>query len=656
MNFGKMKKLQRPVSRMTTVSTTESESVFSEYGDDNKNNKRVNRNMSEKKRRDQFNVLVNELCSMVSTTNKKMDKSTVLKSTIAYLKNYQETAEQAQAHEIKEDWKPSFLSNNEFTHLMLEALDSCLFVFTQQGRFLYVSESITSLLGHLPDDLVNKYVYSYVHENEKQNLYNMLFHFSMLSPEEMEKEKNQMKFSCHFQRGSLKAEENDVYESVTFTGFQYWNVVSDEDSQTGMQPPTNCFCCTVRLKSSQFIREMSIIDESQSEFTSRHSLEWKFLFLDHRASPIIGYLPFEVLGTSGFDYYHPDDLEPLVKCHEQLMQIGKGMSCFYRFLTKGQQWIWLKSSYYITYHQWNSKPEFIVCTNTVVSYADVRAHVRQEKNQEAPSVSAGAENRKRSQSPSMSSVLSSQSGKTSDKDSVESSPTPHSTCRKDPTGSVTPQLQQLLQQRINQHKALQQQQQQLTTQIQLLPKPSLVTSLLSGKVATITNIPSALGSQQLKTQSVPSPHCNLPVVTVIPTKHPTQTVPAQQVQMTPVQRQLYSQLLQKHKLLQQAILKQQEELQIINQQLALFQPTVIPVFPGATSIASVSTMPGTSMLTTTTSIPTQSTQTPQSFQPTLHAPVQSPLDQQQYIPLQFLQQDNELLFTNDTSNSVFSLT
>lgn len=35
-----------------------------------------------------------------------------------------------------------------------------------------------------------------------------------------------------------------------------------------------------------------------------------------RAPPIIGYLPFEVLGTSGYDYYHVDDLENLAKCHE----------------------------------------------------------------------------------------------------------------------------------------------------------------------------------------------------------------------------------------------------------------------------------------------------------------------------------------------------
>lgn len=50
------------------------------------------------------------------------------------------------------------------------------------------------------------------------------------------------------------------------------------------------------------------------------------------------------------------------------MQYGKGKSCYYRFLTKGQQWIWLQTHYYITYHQWNSRPEFIVCTHTVVRW------------------------------------------------------------------------------------------------------------------------------------------------------------------------------------------------------------------------------------------------------------------------------------------------
>lgn len=49
---------------------------------------RKSRNLSEKKRRDQFNMLINELCSMVSTSARKMDKSTVLRSTIAFLRTH----------------------------------------------------------------------------------------------------------------------------------------------------------------------------------------------------------------------------------------------------------------------------------------------------------------------------------------------------------------------------------------------------------------------------------------------------------------------------------------------------------------------------------------------------------------------------------------
>lgn len=44
--------------------------------------------------------------------------------------------------------------------------------------------------------------------------------------------------------------------------------------------------------------------------------EFPYLVPKCRAPPIIGYLPFEVLGTSGYDYYHIDDLELLARCHE----------------------------------------------------------------------------------------------------------------------------------------------------------------------------------------------------------------------------------------------------------------------------------------------------------------------------------------------------
>lgn len=87
---------------------------------------------------------------MVSTGSRKMDKSSALKATISFLKNHQEVVVRSRAHDIQEEWKPSFLSNEEFTHLILEALDGFIAVFSASGQVHYVSESVTALLGYLP--------------------------------------------------------------------------------------------------------------------------------------------------------------------------------------------------------------------------------------------------------------------------------------------------------------------------------------------------------------------------------------------------------------------------------------------------------------------------------------------------------------------------
>uniref|UniRef100_A0A8C1E630 Circadian locomoter output cycles protein kaput n=1 Tax=Cyprinus carpio carpio TaxID=630221 RepID=A0A8C1E630_CYPCA len=354
--------------------------------------KRVSRNKSEKKRRDQFNVLIKELGTMLPGNTRKMDKSTILQKSIDFLRKHKEIAAQSESSEIRQDWKPPFLSNEEFTQLMLEALDGFFLAIMTDGNIIYVSESVTSLLEHLPSDLVDQNLLNFLPLGEHSEVYKALsthiLEGETLTPDYL-KTKNQLEFCCHMLRGTIDPKEPPVYEYVKFIGnFKSLNTVPNSTRngfegviQRSLRPMFEdrvCFIATVRLAKPQFIKEMCTVEEPNEEFTSRHSLEWKFLFLDHRAPPIIGYLPFEVLGTSGYDYYHVDDLETLAKCHEHLMQYGKGKSCYYRFLTKGQQWIWLQTHYYITYHQWNSRPEFIVCTHTVVSYAEVRAEQRRE--------------------------------------------------------------------------------------------------------------------------------------------------------------------------------------------------------------------------------------------------------------------------------------
>ncbi|XP_037124857.1 neuronal PAS domain-containing protein 2 isoform X1 [Syngnathus acus] len=354
--------------------------------------KRASRNKSEKKRRDQFNVLIKELCTMLQGQGhpRKMDKSTILQRTIDFLQKQKDISAQTETCDVRQDWKPSFLSNEEFTQLMLEALDGFLIALTPDGNITYVSDSVSSLIGHLPSDMVDQNILNFLPEREHAEVYKLLSSNMLMTDPiaaDFLNSEAHVEFCCHLARGNIDPKEPPVYEYVKFVGdFKFHNNVPTSSCngveltlprslQTSLEEQV-CLIATVRLVTPQFLKDLCNVDDPCDEFTSRHSLEWKFLFLDHRASPIIGYLPFEVLGTSGYDYYHVDDLELIAQCHKQLMQFGKGKSCYYRFLTKGQQWIWLRTHYYITYHQWNSKPEFIVCTHTVVSYAEVRAERR----------------------------------------------------------------------------------------------------------------------------------------------------------------------------------------------------------------------------------------------------------------------------------------
>uniref|UniRef100_U3JMK6 Neuronal PAS domain protein 2 n=1 Tax=Ficedula albicollis TaxID=59894 RepID=U3JMK6_FICAL len=530
----------------------------------------ASRNKSEKKRRDQFNVLIKELSSMLPGNTRKMDKTTVLEKVIGFLQKHNEVSAQTEISEIQQDWKPSFLSNEEFTQLMLEALDGFIIAVTTGGSIIYVSDSITPLLGHLPCDVLDQNLLNFLPEQEHSEIYKMLSSCMLMTDSASSdylKTDNELEFYCHLLRGSLNPKEFPTYEYIKFVGNfrSYSNVPNstcngfDEAVPRAYRTSPGkqiCFVATVRLATPQFLKEMCIVEEPLEEFTSRHSLEWKFLFLDHRAPPIIGYLPFEVLGTSGYDYYHIDDLELLARCHEHLMQFGKGKSCCYRFLTKGQQWIWLQTHYYITYHQWNSKPEFIVCTHMVVSYADVRVERRQEMGLEEVSsevVSSALKDSGASLDPEQhfnaldigASILSaSRTPSVSSRSSPKSSHTPKSDPASTPTKLIA----------------------ESNTPLPRTPstQQDLSVHRLSQPTALQVSLPSQLPCELL-------PHQLLPQATLQNQPAPLAQFSAQFSMFQTIKDQLE----QRTRILQANIRWQQEELQKIQEQLCLVQDSSV---------------------------------------------------------------------------------
>ncbi|XP_059490732.1 circadian locomoter output cycles protein kaput isoform X2 [Neocloeon triangulifer] len=698
-------------------SSRRSEDTMDDDLDDKDDTKRKSRNLSEKKRRDQFNMLINELSSMVSSTSRKMDKSTVLKSTISFIRNHNEITVRSRAHEIQEEWKPTFLSNEEFTHLILEALDGFIMVFSCSGRIFYASESITSLLGHLPNDLLNTTIYDMAYENDQSDLYNILLNptntVESSSQYSLGRE-NQTTFFCHMKRGGLDFNEELTYELVQFVGY-FRSIVDSADidamiSSSNSFPDENnsiVFVGTGRLQTPQLIREMSIVDSSKSEFTSRHSLEWKFLFLDHRAPPIIGYLPFEVLGTSGYDYYHIDDLEKVVACHEALMQKGEGTSCYYRFLTKGQQWIWLQTRFYITYHQWNSKPEFIVCTHSVVSYIDVMRRLRESPNKldklgadmdgmdpenlqgESLDLDRDIEAEDEEQTDSQLSATITQSGLPASwspsKSSVgrssrfgvrstDGSPSrlgkgpssklcgPGSDCNSMSADSPTSRHSRMTVQsaRSGREDTASSHSVHHSHQQSIQPRgvSAVITTAYSSEPPAPTLQLAPPHQHQQPQQFVaaipvqPAMIAPFPAPTVISTMAPPELL-RQPLVVTAPQNQIHDQLQRKHAELQQLIVQQQEELRRVSEQLLMARYGILPLNVGQVSVP-YSTTGVTTCSTTPLNAATELMCTASRSAPVMYAPTQEigMHDQMisgrsdETIPFQLSQQQAQLLFTS----------
>ncbi|XP_019714395.1 circadian locomoter output cycles protein kaput-like, partial [Hippocampus comes] len=102
-----------------------------------------------------------------------------------------------------------------------QALDGFFLAITTDGNIIYASESVTSLLEHLPCDLVDQNLLNFLPSREHSDVYKLLSSHvaegEMLTPEYL-KTKNQLEFCCHMLRGTMDPKEPPVYEYVKFIG------------------------------------------------------------------------------------------------------------------------------------------------------------------------------------------------------------------------------------------------------------------------------------------------------------------------------------------------------------------------------------------------------------------------------------------------------
>uniref|UniRef100_A0A1I8GPX4 Aryl hydrocarbon receptor nuclear translocator n=1 Tax=Macrostomum lignano TaxID=282301 RepID=A0A1I8GPX4_9PLAT len=128
----------------------------------------------ERRRRNKMSAYIGELCDMVpSCANlaRKPDKLTILRMAVAHMRGLRGTGNTG----VDGTYKPSFLSDLELKHLVLEAADGFLFVCQcDTGRLVYVSDSVSLVLGLSQAECYQRPLYDLLHPDDREKVRDQL--------------------------------------------------------------------------------------------------------------------------------------------------------------------------------------------------------------------------------------------------------------------------------------------------------------------------------------------------------------------------------------------------------------------------------------------------------------------------------------------------
>lgn len=128
-----------------------SEMLSTELDKEKEKQARENHCEIERRRRIKMAAYFNELCVMVpacNTLQRKPDKLTILRMASSHMRNLRG---HFPAMSNDNAYKPSFLTDQELKHLILEAADGFLFVAQcDSGNIIYVSDAVQPVLFYSP--------------------------------------------------------------------------------------------------------------------------------------------------------------------------------------------------------------------------------------------------------------------------------------------------------------------------------------------------------------------------------------------------------------------------------------------------------------------------------------------------------------------------
>ncbi|KAF4799752.1 Aryl hydrocarbon receptor nuclear translocator-like protein 2 [Turdus rufiventris] len=366
---------------------------------------------TEKRRRDKMNNLIEELSAMIPQCNpmaRKLDKLTVLRMAVQHLKSLKGSS--SSYSEVR--YKPSFLKDDELRQLILRikwglGKDRRLGVYSEFESRVELVNTSSFLSFDLPAvleaSLIGQSLFDYLHPKDVAKVKEQLSSSDISPREKLVDGKTGLQVHADYQPGPArlnsgarrsffcrikcsrttvkeekeclpnpKKKDHRKYCTIHCTGYlKNWppNEVGVEEENDVEKDSSNfnCLVAIGRLHPYIVPQKSGEIKVKATEFVTRFAMDGKFVYVDQRATAILGYLPQELLGTSCYEYCHQDDHNHLAEKHKEVLQNKeKVFTNSYKFRAKDGTFVTLKSQWFSFMNPWTKELEYIVSNNTVI--------------------------------------------------------------------------------------------------------------------------------------------------------------------------------------------------------------------------------------------------------------------------------------------------
>ncbi|XP_074101770.1 uncharacterized protein LOC141529196 isoform X2 [Cotesia typhae] len=388
---------------------------------------RASRNLAEKQRRDNLNTNIAMMAALVpniASSSKRHDKISILRLAAAYLRsNF------AIGPGIR-DFIPPEYSDIDLEENFVDGFDgtgSFLLVVTITGNIVYISPRVEGPLGYSPVEMMGKSIFSYVHPEDHSELSKALTPDEYVLPVKKIAYYNE---DCSTNEETTNTSSNSTAVSIitnnnnsninhnSNSNFKeqrrsFYVKIAQRTNSRGEHTQFKCFHVSGVLRLADFLRkknnsensptvaatsndiiftgiakvihkritELSLYEANKQEYITRHLVDGRIVFSDHRIALIAGYMSEEVSGVNAFRFMHKDDVMWAITALRQMYdrREGFGTSC-YRLLSKSGKFIYLRTHGWLEFDNKTGTFESFICVNTLVEKDEGEKLIKELRN------------------------------------------------------------------------------------------------------------------------------------------------------------------------------------------------------------------------------------------------------------------------------------